>query len=73
MQQERVKNSSRRWLNLEQLREVVPLRKSRIYYLTHTRQIPFVRVGKTLLFEYDAIVKWVEDYGQSTGVSHQAQ
>lgn len=61
--------SSRRWLNVEQLMAILPLRKSRIYYLTHTRQIPFVRVGKTLFFEYDAIVRWVESHGESVGVS----
>jgi excisionase family DNA binding protein len=49
--------------------EVVPLRKSRVYYMTHTRQIPFVRLGKTLLFDYDTIVKWVDAHGESTGVS----
>ena len=61
--------SSRRWLNVEQLMTILPLRKSRVYYLTHTRQIPFVRVGKTLLFEYDAIVSWVESHGESVGIS----
>lgn len=70
--EEKARNGNRRWLTIEQLREIVPLRKSRIYYLTHTRQIPFVRVGKTLFFDYDVIVKWMESHGQSTGVSHQA-
>ena len=36
-----------RWLTVEQLMGIVPLRKSRVYYLTHTRPIPFVRLGKT--------------------------
>ena len=45
-----------RWLNVEQLMAVLPLKRSRVYYLTHARQIPFVRVGKTLLFDYDEIV-----------------
>lgn len=31
----------RRWLNLEQLLSVLPLKKSRIYYLVHTNQIPY--------------------------------
>jgi excisionase family DNA binding protein len=62
----------RRWLNVEQLLAVVPLKKSRVYYLTHTRQIPFVRLGTTLLFDYDAIVKWMESHGQPVGVSHKA-
>jgi excisionase family DNA binding protein len=58
----------RRWLTVEQLMNVVPLRRSRVYYLTHTRQIPFVRLGKTLLFDYDAIVKWVDGHGESAGI-----
>jgi len=61
--------SARRWLNVEQLMTILPLRKSRVYYLTHTRQIPFVRVGKTLFFEYDAIVQWVDSHGESVGIS----
>ena len=64
--------SGRRWLTVEQLIEIVPLRKSRVYYLTHTKRIPFVRVGKTLLFEYDAIVKWVESHGESARLSRSA-
>jgi excisionase family DNA binding protein len=63
----------RRWLNVDQLISVLPLRKSRVYYLTHTRQIPFVRLGKTLLFDYDSIVKWVDAHGQPTGISRQAR
>ena len=49
-----------------------PLRKSRVYYLTHTRQIPFVRLGKTLLFDYDAIVEWVQSHGEPVGVPRKA-
>lgn len=67
------RRATRRWLTVEQLMNVVPLRKSRVYYLTHTRQIPFVRLGKTLLFDYDAIVKWVEAHGEPTGLSRQAR
>lgn len=66
-------SATRRWLTVEQLMGVVPLRKSRVYYLTHTRQIPFVRLGKTLLFDYDVIVKWVENHGEPTGIPRQAR
>jgi excisionase family DNA binding protein len=65
--------AARRWLTVAQLMEVVPLRKSRVYYLTHTRQIPFTRVGKTLLFDYHAIVRWMESHGEPVGLSHQAR
>lgn len=67
---DRARNGTRHWLNVEQLMAILPLRKSRIYYLTHTRQIPFIRIGKTLLFDYEAIVKWVESNGESAGVPH---
>ena len=69
-EEQRRESIARRWLTVAQLMEVVPLRKSRVYYLTHTRQIPFTRVGKTLLFDYHAIVKWMEAHGEPTGVSH---
>ncbi|MBI3664352.1 MAG: helix-turn-helix domain-containing protein [Acidobacteria bacterium] len=55
--------SDRRWLTLEQLLEVLPLKRSRIYYLTHTRQIPFRKVGRTLLFDFAEIQKWLEGSG----------
>jgi hypothetical protein len=51
----------RRWLTLEQLLEVLPLKKSYVYYLTHTRQIPVTRIARRLLFDYDRIVGWLEE------------
>ena len=51
--------AARRWLTLEQLLEVLPLKKSYVYYLTHTRQIPVTRIGRRLLFDYDRIVEWL--------------
>jgi len=51
----------RRWPTLEQLLEVLPLKKSYVYYLTHTRQIPVTRIGRRLLFDYDRIVEWLEE------------
>jgi excisionase family DNA binding protein len=55
--------NGRRWLTLEQLLDVLPLKRSRIYYLTHTRQIPFRKVGRTLLFDLAEIQKWLEGSG----------
>ncbi|HLK49768.1 MAG TPA: helix-turn-helix domain-containing protein [Bryobacteraceae bacterium] len=54
----------RRWLNLEQLLSVLPLKKSRIYYLVHTNQIPYQHIGRTLIFDYDEIASWVTNGGQ---------
>jgi excisionase family DNA binding protein len=64
--------TTRRWLNVDQLMAVLPLKRSRVYYLTHTRQIPFVHLGKTLLFDYDAIVSWMESHGEPIGISRKA-
>jgi predicted DNA-binding transcriptional regulator AlpA len=55
----------RRWLNMEQLLSVLPLKKSRIYYLVHTNRIPHQHIGKTLIFDYDEIVLWVANNGSA--------
>jgi excisionase family DNA binding protein len=49
-----------RWLNINQLMDIVPLKKSRIYYLTHVAAIPHHKIGQTLLFREDEILEWME-------------
>jgi len=52
---------AKRWLTVDQLLEVLPIKRSRLYYLTHTHQIPGVsRIGRTLLFDYEAVTAWLE-------------
>jgi excisionase family DNA binding protein len=52
---------TKRWLTVDQLLEVLPIKRSRLYYLTHTHQIPGVsRIGRTLLFDYEVIAEWLE-------------
>lgn len=57
----------RRWLTLAQLLELLPLKRSRIYYLTHTRQMPFHKIGKTLLFDLAEIQDWLQRNGNGNG------
>jgi excisionase family DNA binding protein len=52
--------SKPRWLNIDQLMEILPLKKSRIYYLTHVAEIPHHKIGQTLLFREDEILEWME-------------
>ena len=52
--------SKPRWLTIKQLMEVVPLKRSRIYYLTHVAAIPHHKIGQTLLFREDEIMAWLE-------------
>jgi excisionase family DNA binding protein len=49
-----------KWLTINQLIQVLPLKKSRIYYLTHIGAIPHHKIGQTLLFREDEIVEWME-------------
>jgi len=51
--------TSPRWLTINQLREILPLKKSRIYYLTHVLEIPHHKIGQTLLFREDEILEWM--------------
>ena len=49
-----------RWLTVQQLMKRLPLKRSRIYYLTHVGAIPHHKIGQTLLFCEDEIIKWME-------------
>ena len=60
------------WLTLEELLKKLPLKRSRVYYLVHTRQIPHHHIGRTLIFDYDEIVAWVRNDGVSAGLSRKA-
>jgi predicted DNA-binding transcriptional regulator AlpA len=59
------RESQSRWLNMGQLLSVLPLKKSRIYYLVHTNRIPHHHIGKTLIFDYDEIASWVRNNGEA--------
>ena len=66
----------KRFVTLDQLVEKFPfLKKSRVYYLTTVKGIPFYRVGRSLVFEIGEIKQWVEAgrvpvaVGQAYGVA----
>jgi excisionase family DNA binding protein len=65
-------NRERRWITLEELLQKLPLKRSRVYYLVHTNQIPHHHIGRTLIFDYDEIIEWVEHNGTFPWVSRQA-
>jgi hypothetical protein len=51
----------KRFVTLDQLVETFPfLKKSRVYYLTTAKGIPFYRVGRSLVFEIGEIRQWIE-------------
>ena len=48
-----------RYLTVEQVQKFLGLKRSRIYYLTSTGRIPFIRLGKTLLFDPQDLNQWI--------------
>lgn len=46
-------------LTLKQTCELLQLKPSRLYYLTSTKQIPFIKIGSTLRFDRDEITSWI--------------
>ena len=49
-----------RYLTVEQLEKFLGLKRSRIYYLTSNGEIPFIRIGRTLLFDRQELHRWLE-------------
>jgi excisionase family DNA binding protein len=49
-----------RYLTVNQVQKFLGLKRSRIYYLTSTGRIPFIRLGKTLLFDAQDLHQWID-------------
>ena len=58
--------NGKRWLTIEQLVEILPYKRSTIYYLVHVRAISFVKKRGRLFFEFGEIQRWMEE-GNSNG------
>ncbi len=56
-----VSMAQKQFVNLDQLVQMFPfLKRSRVYYLTTVKRIPFYRVGRSLVFEVSEIQEWIE-------------
>jgi excisionase family DNA binding protein len=53
-------------LNIEEAAAFIKKPKSTIYQLTSTRQIPFSKMGKQLLFFKKDLLLWIEDGKKKT-------
>jgi len=49
-----------RWLTVEEVCQMLGLKKSRIYYMTHSGLIPHYKIGQTLRFRLDEIQDWLK-------------
>ena len=53
-------------LNIEEAAAFIKKPKSTVYQLTSTRQIPFSKMGKQLLFFKKDLLLWIEDGKKQT-------
>ena len=53
--------SSLRLLNVQEIADLLGVKKSTIYQWTHQGFIPFVKVGKLVRFKPDAVMKWLNE------------
>lgn len=54
------------YLTLEEVANKIRLSKSTVYKRTFSRSIPHFKMGNKLLFDEDAIDKWLNDYRKDT-------
>jgi excisionase family DNA binding protein len=54
------------YLSVGELSDYIKLSKSTIYKKTSSRLIPFMKSGKKLLFDKEAIDEWLKQYNQET-------
>jgi len=48
-------------LNVQEVAELLGVKKSTIYQWTHQGFIPYVKVGKLVRFKPDAVMKWLNE------------
>jgi excisionase family DNA binding protein len=53
------------YLSINELSEYIHMSSSTIYKKTSSRQIPYIKSGKKLLFKKEAIDEWLEKYSQN--------
>jgi len=49
------------YLTVEELCQLLKLKKSYIYDLTYRKKIPFIKIGRHLRFDLEEIQKWIEN------------
>jgi excisionase family DNA binding protein len=55
-----------KYLRIDELSEYIKLSRSSIYKMTMGNKIPFIKTGKKLLFNQEAIDQWLEQFAQPT-------
>jgi len=58
---ERANGKQSKYLTVEELCQLLKLKKSYIYDLTYRKKIPFIKIGRHLRFDLEEIQKWIEN------------
>ena len=53
-------------LTIDQLSDILQVKKNTIYSWTFTRKIPFVKINGALRFKEKAITKWIDEQEEKT-------
>lgn len=48
-------------LNAEQVCQMLQVKKSYLYHLTHNNRIPYLKIGNHLRFSEEDLWKWLEE------------
>jgi excisionase family DNA binding protein len=51
----------KRFLNIQETSKYLGIPKNTLYQYTSQRKIPFVKVGKQLIFDAEELSKWISD------------
>ena len=52
--------ASMKWLIVDELADILSVPRSRVYYWTHTDEIPHYKLGQSVRFRLDEIMDWME-------------
>jgi len=58
----------KKYLNVKELSGLTGLKQSTIYQWVSQRKIPYIKLGKKILFDPDKINKWIDENTVKVGV-----
>ena len=58
----------KKYLNVKELSRLTGLKQSTIYQWVSQRKIPYIKLGKKVLFDPDKINKWIDENTVKVGM-----
>jgi len=58
----------KKYLNVKELSRLTGLKQSTIYQWVNQRKIPYIKLGKKVLFDPDKINKWIDENTVKVGI-----